>query len=61
MSEQFVLYQIHWELTNGAKGHGTPIRKELAESWLTHMKENHPDDKYWIKPVVVEAQEASES
>ena len=51
-------YVLHWQLLSGASGHGEPLSEELAEVWLKHMTEHHPDDLYWIEAHESEDEEA---
>ena len=43
---------IKWMMPNGYEGHGSPISKEIALSWINYLKDEYPDTQHWIEEVV---------
>lgn len=53
-----MMYVICWQ--NGDEiQRGKPITKELAESWLVHLRKAWPALHHWIEPVAVDAEQES--
>ena len=49
MSEP-ILYRICWREKNGFSGNGEKtLSWELGQSWLTYLKEKHPDIQHWLE------------
>uniref|UniRef100_A0A6C0KXU9 Uncharacterized protein n=1 Tax=viral metagenome TaxID=1070528 RepID=A0A6C0KXU9_9ZZZZ len=44
------MYRIAWQEKNGFSGHGEYILTlELAQAWLTNLRQSHPEMRHWIE------------
>lgn len=46
------MYQIYWRMKhNGYTGHGSPLTKEIAESSVEFLNNQHPEMEHWAVEV----------